>query len=73
MSGFLKLIHYSFDLALASAFLAGVKRNTGLAPKTDLFGDGEVQKYTQKYLGFGEWVYDASVGIFSSSEYFVRK
>lgn len=55
-----------------STILAGVKRNTGLAPKKDLFGP-QPQEYFDKYLGAGEYIYDTSVGFMNASAYFERK
>lgn len=71
-----RLTHYAFDAVLFSAFLAGMKRSTGLTPsfKTDkVAGDNkEVTKWVDKYLGMGEWVMDQSVAIASSSGWFER-
>ncbi|ODV94760.1 hypothetical protein PACTADRAFT_50621 [Pachysolen tannophilus NRRL Y-2460] len=74
MALFTKIVHYSFDLALLSGFLAGVKRNTGLTPKLDfLDSQPELRKIGDRYLNFGEWLLDSSAATMSSSEYFVRK
>ncbi|GJN74674.1 hypothetical protein O9K51_09322 [Purpureocillium lavendulum] len=71
-----RLTHYAFDAVLISAFLAGMKRSTGLTPsfKTDkVAGDNkEVSKWIDKYLGVGEWVMDQSVAIAGSSGFFER-
>ncbi|KAH7628311.1 hypothetical protein B0T09DRAFT_268093 [Sordaria sp. MPI-SDFR-AT-0083] len=76
-----RLSHYAFDAVLLSAFLAGMKRSTGL---TLTFGDysfktdkvagenKEVGKWVDKYLGVGEWVMDQSVAIAGSSGWFDR-
>ncbi|ODQ62336.1 hypothetical protein WICANDRAFT_60397 [Wickerhamomyces anomalus NRRL Y-366-8] len=68
-----KAIHLSVDLVLVSTALAGIKRNTGLTPKTEIAGNTEVQGYLGKYLDVGEYVFDSSVGIMNASGYFVRK
>ncbi|KAF5010130.1 hypothetical protein FDECE_3676, partial [Fusarium decemcellulare] len=69
-----RLTHYAFDAVLISAFLAGMKRSTGLTFKTDkVAGDNkEASKWLDKYLGVGEWVMDQSVAIAGSSSYFER-
>ncbi|KAF7561468.1 hypothetical protein G7046_g2676 [Stylonectria norvegica] len=59
-----------------SAFLAGMKRSTGLTPsfKTDKASgeNKDVSKWIDKYLGVGEWVMDQSVAIAGSSGFFER-
>ncbi|KAI9152012.1 hypothetical protein HJFPF1_09231 [Paramyrothecium foliicola] len=69
-----RLTHYAFDAVLLSAFIAGMKRSTGLTFKTDkVAGDNkEVSKWIDKYLGVGEWVMDQSVAIAGSSGFFER-
>ncbi|KAK3947185.1 hypothetical protein QBC32DRAFT_96051 [Pseudoneurospora amorphoporcata] len=69
-----RLSHYAFDAVLLSAFLAGMKRSTGLTFKTDkVAGENkEVGKWVDKYLGVGEWVMDQSVAIAGSSGWFDR-
>ncbi|KAI4617394.1 hypothetical protein J4E80_005597 [Alternaria sp. BMP 0032] len=59
-----------------SAFLAGVRRSTGLTPsvKPDTFGENpSAQKWFESYLWVGETVMDQSVAFFGSSSYFERK
>ncbi|KAJ4504474.1 hypothetical protein HRR78_007824 [Exophiala dermatitidis] len=72
-----RLTHYAFDAVLISAFLAGIKRSTGLTPtsiKASSIGDSkEVQTWVDRYLGVGEWVMDQSVAIMGSSSYFERR
>ncbi|KAF9699005.1 hypothetical protein EKO04_003241 [Ascochyta lentis] len=69
-----KVAHYAFDAVLVSAFLAGVRRSTGLTVKPDQFSDTpSVQKWLDNYLWVGETVMDQSVAFFASSSYFERK
>ncbi|KAK9319383.1 hypothetical protein V1517DRAFT_332725 [Lipomyces orientalis] len=68
-----KIVHLSFDLVLVSTVLAGVKRSTGLALKTEDIGSSDIRYAVDKYLGVGEWVLDASVMYMSNSPYFSRK
>ncbi|KAK8145610.1 hypothetical protein G3M48_004225 [Beauveria asiatica] len=72
-----RLTHYAFDAVIISAFLAGMKRSTGLTIdsfKTEkVAGDNkEANKWINKYLGLGEWVMDQSVAIAGSSSFFER-
>ncbi|KAK7423974.1 hypothetical protein QQZ08_008798 [Neonectria magnoliae] len=71
-----RLTHYAFDAVLISAFLAGMKRSTGLTPsfKTDAVAgeNKDLNGWIHKYLGVGEWVMDQSVAIAGSSGFFER-
>jgi len=69
-----RLTHYAFDAVLLSAFLAGIKRSTGLTIKTSSIGEGkEIQSWVDRYLGVGEWVMDQSVAVMGSSGWFERR
>ncbi|KAH7078533.1 hypothetical protein FB567DRAFT_138032 [Paraphoma chrysanthemicola] len=69
-----KVAHYAFDAVLLSAFLAGVRRSTGLTIKPDQFSETPgVKKWIDNYLWVGETVMDQSVAFFASSSYFERK
>ncbi|KAJ5808748.1 hypothetical protein N7474_010017 [Penicillium riverlandense] len=71
-----RLTHYAFDAVLLSAFLAGVKRSTGLTPSvnSDKISDNkEIKRWIDNYLGVGEWVMDQSVAVMGSSGWFERK
>merc|ERR1711862_1027589 len=71
-----RLTHYAFDAVLISAFLAGVKRSTGLTPsfRSEQVSDNkEVRKWVDNYLWVGEVFMDQSVAFMSSSGYFERK
>ncbi|KAH0422838.1 hypothetical protein CcaCcLH18_12572 [Colletotrichum camelliae] len=52
-----------------SAFLAGMKRSTGLTAAGE---NKDMSKWIDKYLGVGEWVMDQSVAIAGSSGWFER-
>ncbi|KAL2061331.1 hypothetical protein VTL71DRAFT_7604 [Oculimacula yallundae] len=72
----IELTHYAFDAVLISAFLAGMRRSTGLTPsfkKESISENPDVNHYIGKYLGIGEWVMDQSVAIAGSSGWFERK
>ncbi|KAI0580626.1 DUF1748 domain containing protein [Pyrenophora tritici-repentis] len=57
-----------------SAFLAGVRRSTGLTVKPDSFSENpSAQKWFENYLWVGETVMDQSVALFGASSYFERK
>ncbi|KAK6615864.1 hypothetical protein H4I95_01016, partial [Botrytis cinerea] len=80
-----RLTHYAFDAVLLSAFLAGMKRSTGLtltipilrdsrpSLKKDVTENKEINGWIEKYLGVGEWVMDTSVAFAGSSGFFERK
>ncbi|KAJ9656877.1 hypothetical protein H2201_008399 [Coniosporium apollinis] len=71
-----RLAHYAFDAVLLSAFLAGVKRSTGLTPslRSDSLAESpKLRSWIETYLGVGEVIMDQSVAIMSSSGYFERK
>lgn len=68
-----KVAHLSFDLVVFSAFLAGVRRNTGLTLDTDKFGNETILEYTKKYLDIGEKTFDYTSAWFGSSDFFKRK
>jgi len=71
-----RLTHYAFDAVLISAFLAGIKRSTGLTPSLNsdrITENREIKKWIDKYLGVGEWVMDQSVAVLGSSGWFERR
>ncbi|EAS29288.3 uncharacterized protein CIMG_08034 [Coccidioides immitis RS] len=71
-----RLTHYAFDAVLISAFLAGIKRSTGLTPSlnSDKISDNkEVKRWVDNYLGVGEWVMDQSIAVLGSSGWFERR
>ncbi|KAK2749904.1 hypothetical protein FQN57_005321 [Myotisia sp. PD_48] len=71
-----RLTHYAFDAVLFSAFLAGIKRSTGLTPSLNsdkVTENQEVKRWVEKYLGVGEWVMDQSVAVLGSTSWFERK
>ncbi|CAI7587024.1 unnamed protein product [Penicillium glandicola] len=69
-----RLTHYAFDAVLLSAFLAGVKRSTGLTLNSDKITENkDVKKWVDSYLGVGEWVMDQSVAVMGSSAWFERR
>ncbi|TKA23263.1 hypothetical protein B0A50_07320 [Salinomyces thailandicus] len=71
-----RLAHYTFDAVLLSAFLAGVKRSTGLTPslKSESLSESpSVKKWVENYLWVGETIMDQSVAVMGASGYFERK
>ncbi|KAF9250857.1 hypothetical protein DTO013E5_7301 [Penicillium roqueforti] len=69
-----RLTHYAFDAVLLSAFLAGVKRSTGLTLNSDKITDNkDIKKWVDSYLGVGEWMMDQSVAVMGSSAWFERR
>jgi hypothetical protein len=71
-----RLTHYAFDAVLISAFLAGIKRSTGLTPSLNsqkISDNKEVKRWVENYLSVGEWVMDQSVAVLGSSTWFERR
>ncbi|KAK9464145.1 uncharacterized protein V1516DRAFT_662263 [Lipomyces oligophaga] len=68
-----RLFHFSVDLVLVSAVLAGVKRSTGITFKSEAIENSDVRTAVTKYLDVGEWVLDASVVFMNNSPYFIHK
>ncbi|SMR51030.1 unnamed protein product [Zymoseptoria tritici ST99CH_1A5] len=69
-----RLAHYTFDAVLISAFLAGVKRSTGLTLKPDQFSESpSIKKWVENYLWVGETIMDQSVALMGASSYFERR
>ncbi|EPQ59505.1 DUF1748-domain-containing protein [Gloeophyllum trabeum ATCC 11539] len=68
-----KLVHLGFDALLISAFLAGVKRNTGLTPALHQVPNKDVRQLLRSYLEAGEYIFDFAVVVFGRSSSFERK
>ncbi len=67
-----RVIHYAVDLTLFAGFMAGVKKNTGLAPNVRLIGEPNVEYYILKYLDFGDYIYDSTVDFMRTSRFCVK-
>ncbi|KAF8911316.1 DUF1748-domain-containing protein [Mucidula mucida] len=67
-----KLIHLSIDALIISAFLAGVKRTTGLTPALAQVPNKDIRQLLRSYLEFGEYAFDFAVVIFGRSASFER-
>ncbi|KAL7282036.1 DUF1748-domain-containing protein [Trametes coccinea BRFM310] len=67
------LIHWGIDAVLLSAFLAGIRRTTGLTPKLSDVPNKDVRQVLRSYLEFGEYVFDFAVVIFGRSSSFERR
>ncbi|KAF9535062.1 DUF1748-domain-containing protein [Crepidotus variabilis] len=68
-----KLVHLGFDAMLVAAFLAGVKRTTGLTPALGSVPNKDVRQILKSYLEFGEYVFDFAVVFMGRSDSFERK
>ncbi|KAI8969013.1 hypothetical protein BDF20DRAFT_916427 [Mycotypha africana] len=67
-----KLFHYAFDAVLITALLAGIKKSTGLQPATSKIENKTVRNYVEKYLNFGEWMFDMGAVYLSHSSFFIK-
>ncbi|KAI0296059.1 DUF1748-domain-containing protein, partial [Multifurca ochricompacta] len=68
-----KLVHLGIDALLISAFLAGVRRTTGLTPALALVPNKDIRQLLRSYLEFGEYAFDFAVVIFGRSSSFERR
>ncbi|TFK70300.1 DUF1748-domain-containing protein [Pluteus cervinus] len=68
-----RLTHYALDVALLSTVLAGVRRTSGLTPDTTLISDSTTRSVAERFLGFGETVFDLIQGTAVNSAYFKRE
>uniref|UniRef100_A0A8H7XZ36 DUF1748-domain-containing protein n=1 Tax=Psilocybe cubensis TaxID=181762 RepID=A0A8H7XZ36_PSICU len=68
-----KIVHLGIDALLISAFLAGVKRTTGLTPALSQVPNKDVRAWLNSYLEFGEYAFDFAVVVFGRSSSFERK
>ncbi|KAF8845610.1 DUF1748-domain-containing protein [Paxillus ammoniavirescens] len=68
-----RLFHLGFDALIISAFLAGVRRTTGLTPALSQVPNKDVRQLLRSYLEFGEYMFDFAVVIFGRSSSFERK
>jgi len=59
-----KIVHIGLDALLISAFLAGIKRSTGLTPALSQVPNKDVRQLLRTYLEFGEYIFDFSTVIF---------
>ncbi|KAH9853895.1 DUF1748-domain-containing protein [Lenzites betulinus] len=67
------LIRLGIDAALVSAFLAGVRRTTGLTPKLSDVPNKDIRQLLRSYLEFGEYLFDFAVVILGRSSSFERR
>jgi hypothetical protein len=68
-----KLVHLGFDAMLIAAFLAGVKRTTGLTPAIAQVPNKDVRQILKSYLEFGEYIFDIAVVFMGRSQSFERR
>lgn len=68
-----KLFHLGFDALLIAAFLAGIKRSTGLTPALARVPNKDIRQLLRSYLEIGEYTFDFAVVVFGRSESFERK
>ncbi|KAK0231152.1 DUF1748-domain-containing protein [Armillaria fumosa] len=67
-----KLVHLGIDAIIISAFLAGVKRTTGLTPALGQVPNKDIRQLLRSYLEMGEYIFDFAVVIFGRSSSFER-
>ncbi|KAL5504079.1 hypothetical protein ACEPAH_8152 [Sanghuangporus vaninii] len=67
-----RLVHYTFDAVLLSTVLAGVRRSSGFSPDSSSIGDPTIRSLADRFLGFGETVFDVVQSSAVNSNYFKR-
>ncbi|KAH9847231.1 hypothetical protein C2E23DRAFT_742291 [Lenzites betulinus] len=67
-----RLVHLTLDAALVSTVLAGVRRSSGFTIETEKISDPTFRSVADKYLGFGETIFDMIQGTAVNSDYFKR-
>ncbi|KAG2151840.1 DUF1748-domain-containing protein [Suillus cothurnatus] len=67
------LFHLGLDAFIVSAFLAGIRRSTGLTPALSQVPNKDIRQLLRSYLEVGEYAYDFAVVILGRSSYFERK
>jgi len=68
-----RIIHLGIDALLISAFLAGIKRSTGLTPTLSQVPNKDIRQLVRSYLELGEYTFDFAVVVFGRSSSFERK
>ncbi len=67
-----RLTHYLLDAVLLSTLASGVRRTHGLSLDTARIEDATARGAVEKYLGVGDFVFDAAAGAAGASRFFVR-
>ncbi|GBE79218.1 DUF1748-domain-containing protein [Sparassis latifolia] len=67
------LIHLGCDALLVSAFLAGIRRTTGLTPKLTEVPNKDIRQILRSYLEIGEYIFDFAVVLCGRSSSFERR
>ncbi|TDL29793.1 DUF1748-domain-containing protein [Rickenella mellea] len=68
-----KIVHLTFDALLISAFLAGIKRSTGLTLALSQVPNKDIRQLLRSYLEMGEYTFDFAVVVFGRSSSFERR
>jgi len=68
-----RLFHLGVDALLISAFLAGIKRSTGLTPALARVRNKDVRHLIGSYLEMGEYAFDFAVVFLGRSSSFERQ
>jgi len=65
-----RIAHYAIDAALLSTVLAGIRRSSGFTPDTNSISDPTMRGVAERFLGFGETVFDMAQATAVNSQYF---
>ncbi|EIN10335.1 DUF1748-domain-containing protein [Punctularia strigosozonata HHB-11173 SS5] len=56
-----RITHLAFDALLIAAFLAGIRRTTGLTPAIAKVPNKDIRQFLRSYLEAGEYAFDFAV------------
>jgi len=68
-----KLFRLGIDALLVSAFLAGIRRSTGLTPALHRVAGKDIRQLLKTYLEMGEYAFDFAVVLAGRSPSFERR
>lgn len=65
-----RLVHYAADALMVSTILAGVKHSSGVTIDVTKVTEPNVRSALQHYLSAGEFIFDKTLSLAQSSQYF---
>ncbi|ORX36697.1 hypothetical protein BD324DRAFT_626853 [Kockovaella imperatae] len=67
-----RLTRLTVDLVAISVLIAGVKKSTGYAPRTERIKDTALRRFFDSYFALGDTVFGMVCGFVVNSRYFKR-
>ncbi|WFD32894.1 hypothetical protein MSPP1_003947 [Malassezia sp. CBS 17886] len=65
-----RLVHYAADALMVSTILGGIKQSAGLTFDTERITEPNTRMVVQKFLGAGDYLFDAAASFAQGSSYF---